>query len=649
MKKIFNRLRGKAVLIFLGIALILTGVLSGNTIKGLQGNARVINYTGIVRGATQRLIKKELNHVPDDGLIARLDGILEGLAKGSSEFDLICLECPEYQELLTEMQGEWTEIKKEILNFRNGRAGDLLFSLSEDYFELADRTVLAAEVFTEKSVQNTKYALIYVNGICILLAVCSALSAFWQDKRRRKLDEAEQENKRKSEHLSKMFQQVLTPMNEISELMYISDIDTYELLFINNAGRETFQCDEREGVKCYELIQGRDEPCPFCTSPLLKTDENYTWEYTNPITKRHYLLKDRLVEWEGRPARMEIAFDITETANEKIELQKRVDMDKIMVDCIRELYRNHNFSEAAFYVLEQAGKLFMADRAYIIVFHGEYFSNTSEWCREGIEPQKENLQNIPKAEYEAWFELFQNRENLIIEDVDSLKETMSEGYEILEKQGIRSVVLVPLERGGEVSGCIGLDNPPAGFMDNGVSFLEAIRYFLMLAMKRNEDEQELYRLSYQDTLTSFYNRNRYMIDTEELAVRNIPAGVVYLDLNGLKEINDMYGHDAGDLALKECARTIQKAVKTGMFYRIGGDEFVIICTGIEEDEFNRYVCELKDSFRDEKCRAAIGSKWTEKSNNIRSVIAEADKMMYSDKEAYYQDHGPTGRYRHYSH
>ena len=94
-------------------------------------------------------------------------------------------------------------------------------------------------------------------------------------------------------------------MNEISELMYISDIDTYELLFINNAGRETFQCDEREGVKCYELIQGRDEPCPFCTSPLLKTDENYTWEYTNPITKRHYLLKDRLVEWEGRPARME--------------------------------------------------------------------------------------------------------------------------------------------------------------------------------------------------------------------------------------------------------------------------------------------------------------------------------------------------------
>ena len=46
MKKIFNRLRGKAVLIFLGIALILTGVLSGNTIKGLQGNARVINYTG---------------------------------------------------------------------------------------------------------------------------------------------------------------------------------------------------------------------------------------------------------------------------------------------------------------------------------------------------------------------------------------------------------------------------------------------------------------------------------------------------------------------------------------------------------------------------------------------------------------------------
>ena len=55
---------------------------------------------------------------------------------------------------------------------------------------------------------------------------------------------------------------------------------------------------------------------------FLKSGENYTWETTNPLTKRHYLLKDRLIQWEGRSARLEIAFDITETEAEKQSLKR---------------------------------------------------------------------------------------------------------------------------------------------------------------------------------------------------------------------------------------------------------------------------------------------------------------------------------------
>ena len=73
MKRILTTLQGKAVPTLLSVALLLTGVLSIDFIKSLQGDARVINYTGIVRGATQRLVKKELNHLSDDTLIARRD------------------------------------------------------------------------------------------------------------------------------------------------------------------------------------------------------------------------------------------------------------------------------------------------------------------------------------------------------------------------------------------------------------------------------------------------------------------------------------------------------------------------------------------------------------------------------------------------
>ena len=61
------------LLVPLSLSLVLTGVLSLFTIRNLQGNARVINYTGIVRGATQRLVKQELNHQADDAMIGNLE------------------------------------------------------------------------------------------------------------------------------------------------------------------------------------------------------------------------------------------------------------------------------------------------------------------------------------------------------------------------------------------------------------------------------------------------------------------------------------------------------------------------------------------------------------------------------------------------
>ena len=56
------------------------------------------------------------------------------------------------------------------------------------------------------------------------------------------------------------------PLNEISELLYISDPNTYELLFLNTAGMETFHVDSLEGKKCYRVLQGKEAPCEFCTT-----------------------------------------------------------------------------------------------------------------------------------------------------------------------------------------------------------------------------------------------------------------------------------------------------------------------------------------------------------------------------------------------
>lgn len=647
MRKIFSRLRIGLVPLILCFALIFTGVMSVHSIVNLQGNARIINYTGIVRGASQRSIKKELNRTPDNKLIVRIDQILHGLSNGSDDLNLIKLESADYQATLSELNKEWRTIKKEIYRYRKGNvSGDQLFKQSEEFFALADQAVDDAESYTEKVVQDARKLLFYINLVFVLMAAVCTLFAVYQEKRRKKLIKAENENRRKSEQLSRRFQELLVPVNEMSELMYVSDVETYELLFANEVGKKTFHISDEQHQKCYKVLQGLDAPCPFCPNSRLKKDENYTWEHTNSLTKRHYLLKDRLMDWEGRPARMEIAFDITDAENEKKQLKSRLERDTILVECIRELYRNQNLLDASRDVLKKIGKLFFAERAYIFSFHGDRISNTAEWCREDITPQIQNLQNIPKSDFSIWLHMFQEQKNIVIKDIEKIKLTMSSEHEFLSQQGIRSVIMVPLERDGTLDGCIGLDNPSLGFMENAVTFLETLRYYIMLAIRRDEDEKELYRLSYLDTLTSFFNRNRYIQDVNGLKGNDHSVGVVYLDLNGLKEVNDHFGHDSGDDLLKKCAEIIKESIRHGSFYRIGGDEFIIICTDLSEESFKDYIYHLKHNLARNECRAAVGFKWAENCRHIEAVIKNADEYMYADKKDFYHNHHMTGRYRH---
>ena len=316
--------------LLLAAALLICALVSIHSIHGLQGNARVINYAGVVRGATQRLVKQELKGQPNDVLIARLDGILTELATGEGENGLARLEDSTFQDLVGRMQAQWAALKAEIVQVRQGAEGTALYEQSEEYFTLADRTVSAAEAYSERQVQRAEQGLVFLSAVFLLLTAFLAWYSALQDRRQKQLTQAEDENRRKHEHLARMSEDLRAPMDEISEVMYICDLETHELLFLNGKGREAFGITDLKGQKCYRALQGKESPCDFCTTPKLVPGENYTWEFTNPITQRHYLLKDRLLEWEGRPARIEIAFDITEAEAEKQSLKRTLDADLVI-------------------------------------------------------------------------------------------------------------------------------------------------------------------------------------------------------------------------------------------------------------------------------------------------------------------------------
>ena len=236
--------------IFLLVVLVLSGLLSLYSMGNLQGNARVINYTGVVRGATQRLVKEELEGRRDDALISKLDGIIEELRTGEGENRLVRLKDDEYQEMVALMQERWEEMKQEIRKVRAGADSQRLYNLSEDFFELADESVGTAEQYAERYVRMAQICFAALTLICTAAAILLAVYMRKQEQRRREVEMMENANLEKSRKLSRMTQDLQAPMNEISELLYVSDMDTYELLFINDAGKRSFHLDDIEGKIC---------------------------------------------------------------------------------------------------------------------------------------------------------------------------------------------------------------------------------------------------------------------------------------------------------------------------------------------------------------------------------------------------------------
>lgn len=207
-----------------------------------------------------------------------------------------------------------------------------------------------------------------------------------------------------------------------------------------------------------------------------------------------------------------------------------------------------------------------------------------------------------------------------------------------------------MEQNGELAGYLGVDNPPPDKIINIASLLQTLCYFVSLALQHAESQKKLSYLSYHDNSTTFYNRNRYIKDTQKLFNMDTSLGIIYLDVNGLKDVNAQFGHEVGDALLVECARRMKMVFKKDDFYRIGGDEFIIIiCQSIKKESFEKRVKELSESFSKKPvCQVAIGTQWTNAVGNINEMIAEADARMYENKKEFYHKHMISRRYRHHS-
>lgn len=144
-----------------------------------------------------------------------------------------------------------------------------------------------------------------------------------------------------------------------------------------------------------------------------------------------------------------------------------------------------------------------SDRIYIFEDDAEKHvtNNTYEWCAGDVVPQIKFLQNVDMDMIRWWYDVFEKGENVIMMDIESIKDTYPEAYELLKLQSVKNVAVSPFRYNNQISGFFGVDNPPENDMEQISRFLNMIGTFLVLLLK----QRNAFRKSRKEAMFSAYS------------------------------------------------------------------------------------------------------------------------------------------------
>ncbi len=425
----------------------------------------------------------------------------------------------------------------------------------------------------------------------------------------------------------------------MKEIVYVTDMDTDEMVYINRYGRETFNIgslEEMQGQPCYQVLQKCSSRCSICTNHKLKSGEFYEWKYYNGLLGKTFLLKDTMVEQNGKRYKLEISIDISEMDEQKKTIKEFASNEAMVNDALRLSLAESTPEKSLEVLLKHLGQSLRSDRVYIFEeCNNDIVKNTYEWCAQGVEPQKEYLQEVPFEVVSLWYEAFKKNQNIVIKSLVSIKDTDPKVYETLLPQQVDSLVVSPLMINDKIVGFYGVDNPPKEFLNHISVMFMVLGYFISSMLKRRNLVDRLEKLSYYDQLTGALNRHG-MNEFVENVDHEASIGIVYCDVMGLKRVNDTAGHLAGDALLVRAFDCLCNTFPKETVFRIGGDEFLAMSSNVSKEDMETKISSLRSSMETYDVKFAIGSVWEEKCNGrIEELLKQADENMYADKEAYY--------------
>lgn len=429
----------------------------------------------------------------------------------------------------------------------------------------------------------------------------------------------------------------LEKFDHTKRLIYIADPETYDLLYANPAqllhSQQPPDC-QYAGQKCYRLIAGLSAPCSTCPKDKLRRDRFHFRQFHSMRTSKDYLIWNTLISWENRSCIFSDSLDVEHMlaiyANGRLTTRDDISINDITSLAIQEEDPNVGILR----MMEKLGRTLKATHIVLMEEESDGFhlSCTYEWHTDDATPLRERLQHITILENKAFYSAFHNSPILLVDNATAYQKRHPKIQAIHQTEWQRYAIgQLTIEH--RSLGYIAIINPAKDHFTTITKPLHTILRVTSIMMRNRDNIKKLHTISTIDQLTGVGNRRAL---TDFVANRLHPGSmyaIFFIDVNGLKKMNDTFGHARGDLLIQTIAYVLADIAPKDHVFRLGGDEFLALMPCRSDEEAIIIIDRIEQSMRIHHCSAAIGYVLClAPFSDLDAIIHEADEKMYRDKK-----------------
>lgn len=330
-----------------------------------------------------------------------------------------------------------------------------------------------------------------------------------------------------------------------------------------------------------------------------------------------------------------LAWAVSRFRREAQRKETQLGLARAMLEIERLLFGAHREPERVQKALEKTAQMAGAEHAFLLSLEGNTVDRAflcsgalpEDWtAREGMDPAK-RFPLLSKA--------LKKTGALVLQSLASLEKESPEEAAFLERLGIHSLMLAPVKNsGGLLTGVLGAANLSRGH--KSTEPLEIVSFSFAQALNNMRSFEAIRKQGEQDHLTGLPNRSSFQRAMEAHEKDgDLSLSCVYVDADGLHEVNNRLGHAAGDRMLQSVACALREEFGGEDTYRIGGDEFVAFCR-LSPSCLREKVDRIAERLAAENCHISVGIETRRDTPLISEMVKQAEKKMYEAKREYYQ-------------